>query len=261
MGLLSEKDAGLVASAVEALGELGGDDPATVAAIVAAMRANASPNEPDVMVSGLQALGKLKAAAGVPLAEEALGSAQPPVREAARGLLRAVLGDSAAAVAVRAHGPSPWRAAPVAEYRKPLATAKTAVIRTARGEITIELYPEDAPQHGRQLRHARPPRLLRRLAFHRVVPNFVIQDGDPTGTGWGGPGYTIRCEYNRLRYEPGMVGMALSGKDTGGSQWFITHSPQPHLDGRYTIFAQVTKGFDALAKITLGDAIESVTLK
>jgi cyclophilin family peptidyl-prolyl cis-trans isomerase len=90
---------------------------------------------------------------------------------------------------------------------------------------------------------------------HRVVPDFVIQDGDPTGTGSGGPGWTIRCEYNRLRYETGMVGMALSGKDTGGSQWFVTLSPQPHLNGRYTIFAQVTRGLDVAGRITQGTRI------
>jgi len=97
-------------------------------------------------------------------------------------------------------------------------------------------------------------------AFHRVVPNFVIQDGDPTGTGSGGPGYTIRCEYNRLKYDPGMVGMALSGKDTGGSQWFITHSPQHHLDGKYTIFAKVVKGMEVVNQITQGDRITGVDI-
>jgi cyclophilin family peptidyl-prolyl cis-trans isomerase len=98
------------------------------------------------------------------------------------------------------------------------------------------------------------------LVVHRVVPNFVIQDGDPTGTGSGGPGYTIRCEYNRLRYEAGMVGMALSGKDTGGSQWFITHSPQPHLNGRYTIFARVVRGMDVVHRIVQGDRVRKVEI-
>jgi len=93
---------------------------------------------------------------------------------------------------------------------------------------------------------------------HRVVPDFVIQDGDPTGTGSGGPGYTIRCEYNQLRYEAGMVGMALSGKDTGGSQWFVTLSPQPHLNGRYTIFAEVTRGLDVAKKVTQGAVVNRV---
>ena len=94
--------------------------------------------------------------------------------------------------------------------------------------------------------------------MHRVVPDFVIQDGDPTGTGSGGPGYTIRCEYNQLRYEAGMVGMALSGKDTGGSQWFVTLSPQPHLNGRYTIFAEVTRGLDVAKKVTQGAVVNRV---
>jgi cyclophilin family peptidyl-prolyl cis-trans isomerase len=98
------------------------------------------------------------------------------------------------------------------------------------------------------------------LRVHRVVPDFVIQDGDPTGTGSGGPGYTIRCEYNQLRYESGMVGMALSGKDTGGSQWFVTLSPQPHLNGRYTIFARVTRGLDVARRITQGTQVYGVEL-
>ena len=95
---------------------------------------------------------------------------------------------------------------------------------------------------------------------HRVVPDFVVQDGDPTGTGSGGPGYSIRCEYNMLRYEVGRVGMALSGKDTGGSQWFITHSPQPRLDGRYTIFARVTAGMDVVWRTVQGDRVLKVEI-
>jgi cyclophilin family peptidyl-prolyl cis-trans isomerase len=73
------------------------------------------------------------------------------------------------------------------------------------------------------------------------VPNFVIQDGDPRGDGNGGPGYQIRCEINQVLYDRAAVGMALSGKDTGGSQWFVTHSPQPHLDGGYTVFGRVVR--------------------
>ena len=98
------------------------------------------------------------------------------------------------------------------------------------------------------------------LAWHRVVPYFVIQDGDPMGTGAGGPGYTIRCEYNPLRYDTGAVGMALSGKDTGGSQYFITLSPQPHLDGRYTIFGHVVKGQNVVAAMRRGDVIRRITI-
>ncbi|MCI0597229.1 MAG: peptidylprolyl isomerase, partial [candidate division Zixibacteria bacterium] len=93
-------------------------------------------------------------------------------------------------------------------------------------------------------------------AFHRVVPNFVVQDGCNRGDGWGGPGFAIRCEYNDLTSERGTVGMALSGKDTGGSQFFICHAPQPHLDGRYTIFGRVTKGMEVADQLQIGDRFE-----
>jgi len=88
--------------------------------------------------------------------------------------------------------------------------------------------------------------------WHRVVPNFVIQDGDAR---IGGPGYAIRDEINQLRYERGALGMALSGPDTGSSQWFITHSPQPHLDGGYTIFGRVMSGMDVVDRVVQEDPI------
>ena len=96
--------------------------------------------------------------------------------------------------------------------------------------------------------------------FHRVVPNFVVQAGDPRGDGNGGPGYAIRDELNRHRYLRGTLGMALSGPDTGGSQFFVTHSPQPHLDGGYTVFGQLADGADVLDRIVQGDRIVRVTL-
>ena len=99
-----------------------------------------------------------------------------------------------------------------------------------------------------------------RLAFHRVVANFVIQGGDPRGDGEGGPGYQIRCEVNTRPYLRGTLGMALSGKDTGGSQFFITHSSQPHLDGGYTVFGQVRKGIEVVDQITRGDRISEIVI-
>jgi cyclophilin family peptidyl-prolyl cis-trans isomerase len=94
--------------------------------------------------------------------------------------------------------------------------------------------------------------------FHRVVPNFVVQAGDPRGDGWGGPGGALRDELNPRRYEAYTVGMALSGPDTGGSQWFITLSQQPHLDGGYTVFGEVKEGVPALLRVTQGDLIRSI---
>ena len=94
----------------------------------------------------------------------------------------------------------------------------------------------------------------------RVVPNFVIQAGDPRGDQNGGPGYQIRCEINEVTFERGALGMALSGKDTGGSQWFVTHSPQPHLDGGYTVFGRVVSGMEAVDNIVRGDVIRFVSI-
>jgi cyclophilin family peptidyl-prolyl cis-trans isomerase len=98
------------------------------------------------------------------------------------------------------------------------------------------------------------------VRIHRVVPNFVLQDGDPTGTGNGGPGYEIRDEINPIEYGEGTVGMALSGPDTGGSQWFVTHAPQPHLDGIYTVFGQVTEGQEVVERTEQGERILRVTV-
>ncbi|HEV7503172.1 MAG TPA: peptidylprolyl isomerase, partial [Vicinamibacteria bacterium] len=96
------------------------------------------------------------------------------------------------------------------------------------------------------------------LTFHRVVPGFVIQGGDPRGDGNGGPGFALRDEFGERPYGRGVVGMALSGKDTGGSQLFITLAPAPHLDGRYTVFGWVASGMDVADKIRPGDVIEKV---
>ena len=93
------------------------------------------------------------------------------------------------------------------------------------------------------------------IIFHRVVPDFVIQAGDPRGDGWGGPGYNVPCEYNDIFYDRGIVGMAHAGKDTGGSQFFITHTPQPHLNGRHTAFGKVVRGMGVVDSIKLYDKI------
>lgn len=135
-----------------------------------------------------------------------------------------------------------------------------AILHTTAGDIEWAFEAALAPQTVHNFVALARRGYFDSTAFHRVVPDFVIQDGDPTGTGAGGPGHTIRCEYNRLRYETGMVGMALSGKDTGGSQWFVTLSPQPHLDGRYTIFARVVRGMDAAHAITQGARITRVEI-
>ncbi|HEY4597354.1 MAG TPA: peptidylprolyl isomerase, partial [Thermoanaerobaculia bacterium] len=134
----------------------------------------------------------------------------------------------------------------------------TVEIRTRRGTITVRLACPQAPMTCLNFLHLAAQGLFDGLSFHRVVPDFVIQGGDPKGDGSGGPGYAIRDEIGRLRYNRGVVGMALAGPDTGGSQFFITLSPQPHLDGGYTAFGEVTAGAEVLNQIRLGDRIEKV---
>lgn len=133
-----------------------------------------------------------------------------------------------------------------------------ATIRTPRGDIVLELFGSDAPITVDNFLSLARSGYYRETRFHRVVPNFVAQDGDPRDDGNGGPGYAIRDEMNPRRYDRGSLGMALSGPDTGGSQYFITHSPQPHLDGHYTVFGRVIRGFRALDAIVQGDAILAI---
>jgi cyclophilin family peptidyl-prolyl cis-trans isomerase/HEAT repeat protein len=136
-----------------------------------------------------------------------------------------------------------------------------AVLTTEKGTFTIDLLPEDAPLTVDNFIKLARANYFNGLEVHRVVPNFVMQDGDPRGDGNGGPGWSIRCEVNMVPYERGAVGMALSGKDTGGSQWFVTHSPQPHLDGGYAVFGKVNEtGMKVVDNIVRGDKILSIQI-
>jgi cyclophilin family peptidyl-prolyl cis-trans isomerase/HEAT repeat protein len=136
-----------------------------------------------------------------------------------------------------------------------------AVLTTGRGVFTIDLLPEDAPLTVDNFIRLARSGYFNGVPVHRVVPNFVMQDGDPRGDGNGGPGWSIRCEMNMVPYDRGAVGMALSGKDTGGSQWFVTHAPQPHLDGGYTVFGRVNEAdMKVVDNIARGDKIVSVKI-
>lgn len=128
-------------------------------------------------------------------------------------------------------------------------------LHTDRGPVLMELRADIAPTTVARFLELARDGYFDGLTFHRVVPGFVVQGGDPRGDGYGGPGWSQRCEDSRLRYVRGSVGMALAGRDTGGSQFFITHGPQPHLDGRYTVFAQVVEGLDNVDQIQRGDRI------
>lgn len=134
-----------------------------------------------------------------------------------------------------------------------------AWIRTARGILHVELYPEVAPLTVRNFARLATSGFYSGLLWHRVVPAFVAQTGSPRGDGWGGPGYTLPDEINPTLYTPGTLGMALAGPDTGGSQFFITHGYEPHLDGTYTVFGRVIGGRDVLDSLQRNDEILSIT--
>lgn len=140
----------------------------------------------------------------------------------------------------------------------------TATIKTAKGNIVAELYPKDAPQHVNNFVFLARDGFYNNLTFHRVVPNFVIQGGDPAGNGTGGPGYNIPPEI-KSKHSKGALAMARRGgpaqsTPSSGSQFYITLEPQPGLDGDYTVFGQVTQGMDVVAKIAVGDVIQSITI-
>ena len=130
-------------------------------------------------------------------------------------------------------------------------------MRTEKGDICIEFFDEDAPNTVKNFKDLIQDGFYDGLNFHRVIPNFVIQGGCPNGTGTGGPGYHIPCEINIQKHLTGSLSMAHAGKDTGGSQFFICHSPQPHLDGVHTVFGK-TSDMDVVNSIEPGDTIISV---
>ncbi|PWA12424.1 peptidylprolyl isomerase [Pueribacillus theae] len=140
---------------------------------------------------------------------------------------------------------------------------KKGKIEFENGEqIIIEFFPEEAPNTVANFEKLANSDFYNGVTFHRVIPGFVAQGGDPTGTGAGGPGYTIKCETegNPHKHVAGALSMAHAGKDTGGSQFFIVHEPQPHLDGVHTVFGQVIDGMDTVLRIKQGDVMKEVSV-
>jgi peptidyl-prolyl cis-trans isomerase B (cyclophilin B) len=143
---------------------------------------------------------------------------------------------------------------------------KSAIMETARGTIELELYVDEAPNTVANFEKLANSGFYDGTKFHRVIANFMIQGGDPYSksgkgpVGSGGPGYTIKCETGRNvhKHVAGTLSMAHAGKDTGGSQFFICHSPQRHLDGVHTVFGQVTKGMDVVNAVKQNDELKSV---
>ncbi len=137
---------------------------------------------------------------------------------------------------------------------------KTAKIETAHGTMVLELFEKDAPGTVANFEKLVSEGFYDGLTFHRVIPNFMIQGGCPNGTGSGGPGYKIPCEINSNKHLRGSLSMAHAGPNTGGSQFFVCHAPQPHLDGVHTVFGRVTEGVEIVDKVRGGDKMTKVTV-
>lgn len=265
-GLVSHKDAAVRTVAGDLVGRAG--DLRDIPALVIATKAARSDSFPDAALSALGALVAIRAAS--PEAARAVD------RDALAGLpvpedyvIRRWAEENWPAAAALWGSAYPVRTGrSLEDYRQiarsyligqlPNRYPRVKIEVDQLGTLEVELFGPEAPLTVANFLALVDRRYFNGLRFHRVVPNFVSQAGDPRGDGYGGPGGAIRDEINRRRYRAYVLGMALSGPDTGGSQWFITLAEQPHLDGGYTVFGQVTDGVPVLLRITQGDQIRSI---
>ena len=253
---LQSKDVGVRSTAAEVLGSQIPSEAKTRALIEALPRALRDKDSDDAAMAILGALAKQKAAAANEAIKSALDSSNQLIRRRAVALLKT---NGAGDFSDRIGTVQTKNTA--LDYRRAIARVGrqvTATLVTSRGSFTIQFQPEDAPLTVDNFVQLAKRGYFNGQTIPRVVPNFVVQAGDPRGDQNGGPGYQIRCEINEAVFERAAVGMALSGKDTGGSQWFVTHSPQPHLDGGYTVFGRVIRGMDVVDRIARGDVIRRV---
>jgi len=253
---LGDSDVIIRATAAELLGEQTPDEANTRALIAALPVALHDQDLNDAALAILDALAKQKSPTANDAIKTALDSSDYLIRRRAVALLKANgVGDFSNRIGrVKTRNTD-------ADYRRAIARIGrkvTATVVTSKGSFTIEFLPDESPLTVDNFVQLARKGYFNGQTIPRVVPNFVIQTGDPRGDQNGGPGYHIRCEINEVPYERGAVGMALSGKDTGGSQWFVTHSPQPHLDGGYTVFGRVVRGMEVVDNIARGDTIRRV---
>lgn len=224
---------------------------------IAAYQNLSTPDDVEVMVEFISLFASLKADGAIPLLQISLHDHDRIVAKSAAGALQMIIGKN--------HDAEISSLPDTDKFYKPedvalLKRYHSASLVTSKGSIRVEFRPDAAPFTVLNFMLLARRHFYDGLMFHRVVPNFVIQGGDPLGTGFGGPGYAIRTEvYPDVIYSEGAVGIASAGKDTEGSQFFITHCSTPHLDGRYTVFGY-TRDMDVVDKIQIGDTIISVKL-
>jgi cyclophilin family peptidyl-prolyl cis-trans isomerase len=216
--------------------------PSAAGPVAASLGRFAADPDPAVPAALLDALAALAVPATEPAIRPLLASPAPSVRSAAvRALLALGITASPAPPPLE---PAPWLTA----------TSNTGIrVELEKGAFVIALDRDDAPAHARVLSTLADQGYFDGRAFHRVVANFVIQGGNDGDDGWGGPGFTLRCQVSPTPYVRGTVGMSLSGKDTGGAEFFVAHGAFPHLEGRYTVVGRVVQGMDVVDRILPGD--------
>jgi cyclophilin family peptidyl-prolyl cis-trans isomerase len=252
-GMCENDDVAVVATAAGMLADSLFADQQSATVLLGLLTRLRGPDDIEALLEVIKGLGTLGDNRAVPQMIELLGQSERSIASPVASALRQLTGtDYAGRIVDR----EPFFTDFDFSYLRSLPDTIPVTISTARGEIAAELYKELAPFTIMSMLKLSAQRgYFRGLTFHRVVPNFVIQGGCPRGDGWGGPGYTLRSEFSTARYFTGTIGIASAGKDTEGSQFFITHSPQPHLDGRYTIIGRVTDGQQIVDSIQRDDRL------
>lgn len=253
---IDDKDLFVVATALEAIlasrPEEG--DPAPGATVAALKRANKEDLEdPEVLLTFLDFFAAAKATEAQPIVDKALAHPNRTVRQKAAEAYKALTGKDAPEAKTVAKNPLP-PSDPFLVLDRPVHWRVT----TTQGVFVIEMDTRAAPWTIAALSILAQTGFYNGTLWHRVVPDFVTQGGDPSGSGWGGPGFQLPAEQTFTPYVRGSVGIADAGLDTGGSQWFVTHTRTPHLDGRYTRIGVVTDGMDVVERLVVGDKIVKI---
>lgn len=235
-----------------------GENDSLVNGLITAYQGLSSPDDVEAMQALVEAMGRIGDARFLPALGSALKDPDKTVATRGAAALKQITGKEYSSLV------PPATTALKTDYDWPMlesiARDQSVTIRTNKGVVKLRLLRDEAPFTVLSFVKLIKKKFYDGLTFHRVVPNFVVQGGDPRGDGWGGPGYAIRSEFSLRNYTRGSLGMASAGKDTEGCQFFFTHLPTPHLDGRYTIFATVREGMEIVDRLQIGDTIVSITV-
>jgi peptidylprolyl isomerase len=257
--ILENDDVAVLSTAASILGDSLFLKSSSVDPLINTLKGLRTPDDTEAMQEIINTLSKLNDDRAVDVLKMQLQQADKTLALAAVSALRLITGnDFSKSIA---NNLQPIHVDLDFNYLRSLPGKPIVTIQTIRGDIKIELFSEKAPFTVMNFLKLAEKGFYRGTVFHRIVPNFVVQGGDPRGDGWGGPGYSIRSEFSDLTFDEGYVGMASSGKDTEGSQFFIMHSPHPHLNGRYTIIGKVISGMDKVFLMQSDDRVFDVKIE